>query len=137
MRLVDTNVLLYAISQDPSERRKAARANEIIDGGQIGLSVQVLQEFYVQATRATRTDAITHEQAQGLVESWCRFPVQVTSVEVMRAALATRERFGISYWDAAIIEAGRALGCSVVLSEDLDSATDYDGIRVEDPFAAA
>jgi hypothetical protein len=26
------------------------------------------------------------------------------------------------------------LGCSVVLSEDLDDATDYDGIRVEDPF---
>ena len=52
----------------------------------------------------------------------------------MRAALATRERFGISYWDAAILEAGRALGCAVVLSEDLDSATDYDDIRVENPF---
>lgn len=136
MRFVDTNVLLYSISQDPSENRKAIRANEILDGGEIGLSVQVLQEFYVQSTRATRADAITHEQAEGLVESWCRFPVQVTSVEVMRAALATRQRFGISYWDAAILEAGRALGCSVVLSEDLDSATDYNGIRVEDPFAA-
>ncbi len=55
----------------------------------------------------------------------------------MRAALATRIRFGISYWDAAILEAGRALGCSVVLSEDLDDATDYDGIRVEDPFQRA
>jgi len=36
--------------------------------------------------------------------------------------------------DAAILEAGRALGCSVVWSEDLDDATDYDGIRVENPF---
>ena len=94
----------------------------------------MLQEFYVQSTRASRTDAIAQVQAAGLVEAWCRFPVQVTSVEVMRAALATRDRFGISYWDAAIVEAGRALGCSVVLSEDLDDATDYDGIRVEDPF---
>jgi len=137
VRFVDTNVLLYAISGDLTERGKAARANEILAAGDIGLSVQVLQEFYVQATRASRSDAITHDQAAGLVEAWCRFPVQVTNVEVMRAALATRARFGISYWDAAILEAGRALGCSVVLSEDLADATDYDGIRVEDPFRPA
>jgi predicted nucleic acid-binding protein len=137
VRFVDTNILLYAISRDPAEEHKALIANEIIDGGGIGLSVQVLQEFYVQATRATREDALTHEAAAGLVEAWCRFPVQVTSVEVMRAALATRGRFGMSYWDAAILEAARALGCSVVLSEDLDDATDYDGVRVEDPFPTA
>ena len=137
MRFVDTNVLLYAISRDPSERGKSARANEILATGDIGLSVQVLQEFYVQATRASRPDAISHEQAAGLVESWCRFPVHVMSVEVMRAAMVTRDRFGISYWDAAILEAGRALGCPIVLSEDLDDGTDYDGIRVEDPFGRA
>lgn len=137
VRFVDTNVLLYAISRDPAERAKAALANEILAAGDIGLSVQVLQEFYVQATRSSRADAITHDQAAGLVEAWCRFPVQVTSVEVMRGALGTRSRFGISYWDAAILEAGRALGCSVVLSEDLDDGTDFDGIRVEDPFRRA
>jgi predicted nucleic acid-binding protein len=137
VRFVDTNVLLYAISREPAEHRKAVRANEILVAGDIGLSVQVLQEFYVQATRVSRVDAVTHDQAAGLVEAWCRFPVQLTTVEVMRAALATRDRFGISYWDAAILEAGRALGCSVVLSEDLDDETDYDGIRVEDPFRSA
>ena len=135
MRFVDTNVLLYAISRDPVEAGKAARANEILAAGDIGLSVQVLQEFYVQSTRASRSDAITHAQAAGLIEAWCRFPVQAVTVELMGAALATRSRFGISYWDAAILEAGRALGCSVVLSEDLDPGTDYDGLRVEDPFS--
>lgn len=136
MRFVDANILLYAISVDPAERGKAARANEILDAGDVGLSVQVLQEFYVQATRASRADAITHDQAAGLIESWCRFPLQVTTIDVLRAALATRQRFGISYWDAAILEAGRALGCAVVLSEDLDTTTDYDGIRVANPFDA-
>ncbi len=98
------------------------------------MSVQVLQEFYVQATRASRLDAITHEQAAGLVEAWRRFPVQELTVDVMVAAFETRRRFGISYWDAAIIEASRALGCAVVLSEDLDPGTDYDGVRVQNPF---
>lgn len=137
MQFADTNVLLYAISREPSELRKRDRANELLTAGDIGLSVQVLQEFYVQATRASRADAITHEQAAGLVESWRRFPVQDLTVEVMVAAFETRRRFGISYWDAAIIEASRALGCAVVLSEDFDAGTDYGGVRVLDPFADA
>ena len=135
MRFVDTNVLLYSISTDASEAEKGRRANAILDEGNIALSVQVLQEFYVQATRQGRADAITHEQAFGLIQAWCRFPVQETTVAVMTAALATRRRFGVSYWDAAVIEAGRALGCAVVLSEDLSPETDYDGVRVENPFA--
>ena len=134
MQFVDTNVLLYAISRDPDEAPKARRANAILASGDVGLSVQVLQEFYLQSTRATRQDAITHDQAVGLIEAWRRFPVQETTVAVMAAALGTRRRFGISYWDAAIIEASRALGCTVVVSEDLDVQTDYDGVRVENPF---
>ena len=134
VRFADTNVLLYAISRDPEETGKSRRANEILAAGDLGLSVQVLQEFYVQATRASRQDAITHEQAVGLIEAWRRFPVQETTVDVMSAALETRRRFGISYWDAAVIEASRALGCPVVLSEDLDAGTDFAGVRVENPF---
>jgi predicted nucleic acid-binding protein len=137
VRFVDTNVLLYAISRDPAETAKAARANEILASRDIGLSVQVLQEFYVQSTRASRPDAISHEQAVGLIEAWRRFPVQETTIEVMEAALETRRRFRISYWDAAIIEASRSLGASLVISEDLDAATDYDGVRVENPFQPA
>ena len=137
MRFVDTNILLYAISRDPGEAAKASRANEILAGRDIGLSVQVLQEFYVQSTRTSRPDPISHEQAAGLIEAWRRFPVQETTIDVMVTALATRRRFGISYWDAAIIEACRSLGGAVVISEDLDTGTDYDGVRVENPFQAA
>lgn len=136
MRFADTNVLLYAISRDPGEAAKARQANEILAARDIGLSVQVLQEFYIQATRLSRPDPLSHEQAVGLIEAWRRFPVQETTTDVMVAALATRRRFGISYWDAAIIEACRSLGGAVVLSEDLDTGTDYDGVRVENPFRA-
>ena len=134
MQLVDTNVLLYAISRDPEEQGKTDRANAILATGDVGLSVQVLQEFYVQATRESRPDPLTHEQAVGLVESFLRFPVQETTTDVMLAALAARQRFLLSYWDAAIIEAARALGCDVVISEDLSDGQDYNGVRVDNPF---
>jgi predicted nucleic acid-binding protein len=135
VRFVDTNVLLYSISRDPGEGAKAARANAILSAGDVGMSVQVLQEFYVQATRASRSDAIAHEQAVGLIEAWRRFAVQETTVALMDASFGTSDRFRISYWDAAIIEAGRALGCAVILSEDLDTRTDFNGVRVENPFS--
>ena len=68
VRFVDTNVLLYAASTAPEEARKARRARALLDEGDLGLSVQVLQEFYVQATRSSRPDRLTHEQAAALVE---------------------------------------------------------------------
>jgi predicted nucleic acid-binding protein len=134
VQFVDTNVLLYAISQDPDEQEKTTRANELLSAGGIGLSVQVLQEFYVQATRDSRADRLTHEQAAALVDSFRRFPVQETTIAVMLAGISTRDRFGISYWDAAILEAARALGCEVVLSEDLSDGQDYAGVLVKNPF---
>ncbi len=134
VRFVDTNVLLYAISREAAEQDKAKRANDILSAHDLGLSVQVLQEFYVQATRPGRGDAITHEQAVRLIESFCRFPVQDITREIMTAALNTRQRFQLSYWDAAIIEASRILGCEVVLSEDLNDGQDYAGVRVTNPF---
>ncbi len=135
MRFADTNVLLYAISRDPAEQAKAERANDLLDARDLALSIQVLQEFYVQATRATRQDAIAHDDALQLVEAFQRFPVAPITTAVLHAAMRTRERFRISYWDAAILEAARGLGCDVVLSEDLSDAVDYGGLRVENPFA--
>ena len=134
MRFADTNLLLYAVSRDPAEQAKTKRANDILQARDVSLSTQVLQEFYVQATRQSRTDALPHGQAMKLVESFLRFPCLEITTGVMLAAMATCERFLISYWDAAIIEAGRALGCKVVLSEDLNNGQDYAGVRVENPF---
>lgn len=133
-RFVDTNVLLYSISTDPAETAKAQRARVILQDRELRLSVQVLQEFYVQATRASRPDALGHDQATGLVQSFLRFRPAATTTELALAALDTCARFQISYWDAAIIEAGRRLGCETLLSEDLGDGQDYDGILVENPF---
>ena len=134
MTFVDTNVLLYAVSTAPEEHSKALAARAILDRTDLALSVQVLQEFYVQATRAGRADPLTRGQASALLESWLRFEVQDVTVPLMRAAVETAARYRISYWDAAIIEAARALGCDVVLSEDLSDGQDYAGVRVENPF---
>ena len=136
MRFVDTNVLLYAVSRAPGEAAKAETARRLLDATDLALSVQVLQEFYVQATRPTRSGALTHGQAALLLEAWLRFPVQDTTVPLMLSAARTSTRYRLSYWDAAIIEAARTLGCETVLSEELTDGQDYGGVIVENPFRA-
>jgi predicted nucleic acid-binding protein len=134
MRFLDTNVLLYSISGDPAEAPKRRTAREILDAPDLGISTQVLQEFVVQATRLTRSDRIEMDDALQLVETWLRFPVQETTVEVVTNAARAAARWQISYWDAAIIEAARLLGCRRVLSEDLNAGQNFDGITIVNPF---
>lgn len=134
VRFIDTNIVLYAVSKAPAETAKAAAALRLLDEPDLAISVQVLQEFYVQATRPKKSDRLSHEQAAALIESWLRFPVQELTVPLVRSAIESAKRFQLSYWDAAIIEAARALGCSEVLSEDLNDNQRYAGIRVRNPF---
>jgi predicted nucleic acid-binding protein len=100
----------------------------------LALSARVLQEFYAQATRASRPDPISHQQAVRLIESFRRFLVRDITSAIVMAALETRDRFQLSYWDSAIIAASRAIGCTEILSEDLGNGQDYGGVRVTNPF---
>jgi predicted nucleic acid-binding protein len=134
MRFVDTNILLYSVSTHPDETREAALAAKLLDSGDLCLSVQVLSEFYVQATRSSRLGALAHDDAVALIKTWRRFPVQEMTVTLMQQAFASRARWSISYWDAAVIEAARLLGCAELLSEDLSAGQDYGGVRVVNPF---
>lgn len=134
MQFVDTNVLLYSVSKAPEEEVKAQIAREILRRRDLALSIQVLQEFYVQATRESRPDRLRHDQATRLVESFCRYRVQELTLPIVKAAFVTCARWKLSYWDAAILEAARSSGCETVLSEDLSHGESYDGIQVENPF---
>lgn len=137
MRFIDTNVLLYAISTDEDEAPKRAKASELLHRRDLALSTQVLGEFYVQSTRRTRSDPISHDHAVRLIESLTRFEVQSLTLPIVTAALETTQRYGISYWDAAIVEAARERGCDEVLSEDLQDGQDFSGVRVVNPFTGS
>jgi predicted nucleic acid-binding protein len=131
---LDTNILLYSISQSPSEVLKRAKAIELLDDDSSALSIQVLQEFYVQATRASHSDALPHELAVGLIEAWMRFRIQEMNLEVFTLALQIRESHGFSYWDCAIVAAALKLGCDRVYTEDLAHGQIIDGLAVMNPF---
>ena len=134
MRFVDTNVLLYAAlaSQEDAEKRSTAR--EVLKTPDIALSVQVLQEFYWQATHPARTGRLPHAQAMEFLRLFRHKPVQPITREVFELAVVISQRYRITYWDGAILAAAHSLGCDAVYSEDLSAGQNYDGLRVINPF---
>ena len=130
----DTNVLLYSISRVAAESVKQQRARELLDADGGALSVQVLQEFYVQATRATRPEPLSHEIATAFIDAWKRFAVQDVTLAVLDHALSITAAHRLSYWDSAIVAAACALGCQTVYSEDLTHGRQIEGVVIIDPF---
>ena len=131
---LDTNILLYSISCDPAETSKRDRAINLLERDDGALSVQVLQEFYVQATRATRSDSLSHQIAAGLIATWTRFRVQEITLSILTGALEIKAAHGFSYWDSAIIAAARALGCRTLYTEDMAHGREVEGIAIINPF---
>ena len=130
----DTNILLYSISRHPAGTLKQERAIALLEQDDGALSVQVLQEFYVQATRSTRPDPLPHQIAAGLITTWTRFRVQEITLPIVTGALEIRAAHGFSYWDSAIIAAARALGCRQVFTEDMTHGREVEGVTLINPF---
>jgi predicted nucleic acid-binding protein len=133
---IDTNVLLYTIDEDPAAAAKRQRAQELLLSGPWGWSVQVAAEFFVNATSPKRPFRLTDSAAAALVEAWFALPTIELTPDLFRAAVELRQRYQISYWDAAIIAAAKEMGCTTVYSEDLNAGQTYDGVTVVNPFAA-
>jgi predicted nucleic acid-binding protein len=131
---VDTNILIYSIDRDPAEMVKRERAIALLRRDDCSLSIQVLQEFYAQATRPTRPHPLPHETAAALIRTWTRFRIQPTTLTILNAALEIRMAHGFSYWDCAIIAAARALGCRELYTEDMRHGREVDGVLIINPF---
>jgi len=135
---VDSNVLVYA--KDSSEGKKQERALEWVEhlwrhrSGRI--SIQVLEEYYVTVTRKLKP-GIDANQARGEVRdllAWRPLPLDHLLVE---KAWTVEERFHLSFWDALIVSAAKLTDCKFLLTEDLQSGQDFDGLKIVNPFDVA
>lgn len=130
---LDTNILIYAFSKSARDATKANTARQWIAREDWGATVQVLQEFYVNAVRTPH--GLDHDEAQAMIEEIASSrPIVGIDMPLMRLALQIKNRFGVSYWDAAVIAGARRLGAGVLVSEDLSHGQDYGGVRVLNPF---
>src|SRR5215207_2194422 len=134
MDFIDTNVLVYAASNAAEDVAKRQVARELLSRSEIAFSAQVMQEFYAVAISKRRLQ-MSHEEAVAVLNSLAAFPVCPITRELVLDATAMKQRFGISYWDAAILAAAKQMGCATLYSEDLNAGQTYDGVLVVSPFA--
>ena len=133
---LDTNILVYAVSGLEEDATKQARALDLIRTADFGISTQVLQEFYVTVTRKIQKPLVP-KSAVALLDEYRLFPTVNTDYPLILTGIEHSLRYGISYWDAAIIAAAEALEASVLYSEDLSHGQQYGAIRVVNPFRQA
>ena len=130
---LDTNVLVYAVSSDKTELSRKTKALDLIDQTDFGLSGQVLQELYVTLTRKI-AQPIEPETAVALVEELRLFPTAWTDYPLIVSAIELSLRYGISYWDGAIVAAAQVLEAPILYTEDLNDGQEYGAVRVVNPF---
>lgn len=139
MTATDTNVLVYAIDAD--EPVKQAKALDLLGrlrqpGGSTVLLWQVAGEFL---------KALRHRESKGRITSAdvgayfrryrTMFPLIPPSDRIYPHYFDLFERFSLSHWDAMLLAACKEAGVTTLYSEDMDAGTNYDGLRVVNPFA--
>ena len=130
---LDTNVLVYAATGTEVDRAKREKAQALIATANFGISTQVLQEFYVVATRKAHIKMPPHIALEWMEQLGGR-PCAIIDPDLVQLAAEISIRHQISYWDGAILAAAEALGADVVYSEDLQHNQEYRALRVENPF---
>jgi predicted nucleic acid-binding protein len=134
---VDTNVLVYAHDASETARRPVAQAvlAELWRSRTGALSTQVLQEFYVVATRKYDPPMLRRE-ARDLVDAYSHWQLIQVDVPLILAGSQLEERHTLSFWDALIIEAARRAGATRLVTEDLQTGRRLAGVLIDNPFAS-
>jgi predicted nucleic acid-binding protein len=132
---VDTNILIYAHDIDAKSKHKMAKSvlAELWSQRTGVLSMQVLQEFYVNVTRKIPIP-LSKNAAHNVVNTYAIWCTQTSPTEIS-AAFRIEEESRISFWDAMIVAAAAKCGASRILSEDLNSGQMIESIRIENPFS--
>ncbi len=132
---VDTNVLVYAhdVTAGAKHDQTKTRVEELWRNRSGVVSTQVLQELCVNLRRKAGRP-VSLKAAREIVADYLAWNVVTNTGESILDALELEERYGVSFWDALVIQAAEASGAEVLYSEDLSDGQKYRSVRVVNPF---
>jgi len=132
---VDSNILIYAHDLDAGVKREraVAKLRELWDSGTGRLSVQVLQEFYVNATQRLATP-IARATAREVIQTYGVWVRHATTVDTLTRATEISDLTRICFWDALIVASAEQAAADELLTEDLNEGQMIAGIRVLNPL---
>ncbi|MDD5307409.1 MAG: PIN domain-containing protein [Deltaproteobacteria bacterium] len=133
---LDTNVFIHALDgRTPSKR---ARCREIIRALAASrtavISTQVMQEFYVVATRKLGADPVL---VKSMLASLSNLELVTVTPEMIGEAVDLSILNRLSFWDALIVASASVARCEALVTEDLNHGQVVHGVRIESPFPAS
>ncbi len=131
---LDTNILVYALDQVDPQKQKACRTilARLQYENRAVISTQIMQEFFVVATRKLGVDPL---KAKSILQTLENFEVVAVSPALIYEAIDCSSVYQISFWDALVLVCAESARCAQVLSEDLNHGQVIRGVKVHNPFA--
>lgn len=129
---VDTNVLIYLISNETDKRNKCRSLfGRLETEAKLVWSTQVVQEFVnVCRMKFAHDPSLIKE----FLNEFEHLKLVQNSYDTIMTALEIQKDHKISFWDSLIVAAAKQGKCSMVLSEDLNPSQLISGIKVVSPF---
>ena len=135
---VDTNVFVYSFDErDPIKQKLAQKWITSLWQSRTGvISTQVLNELYnVACKKFTQQKNISELRNDiQLLRVW---RTELLDHDTIDDAWALQDKFNFSYWDSLIVSCARQAGCKILLSEDLHTGLNIEGLRIINPFITA
>lgn len=97
------------------------------------LSVQVLQEFYVNVSRKIK-NPLTQKDARKIMQNYFAWQVVINKPEMILQGSEIGEKYMLSFWDSMIIAAAYQAKSKIILTEDLNHGQKIEGMSVTNPF---
>ena len=132
--LVDTNVLVYALTLDDERSLRAQELiTELAELNALRTSTQILQELYSVVTRKIK-NPISPAQALAYIDKLATCPVVVNDLHTIREAVRLSSREPISFWDALLLAAAVKGRCTRLYTEDMQHGRTLLGVQIVNPF---
>ena len=97
------------------------------------VSIQVLQEFYVNATRKLKKP-LSSAKALEIVEEYLTWNVVENTGALLTSAIRLQTKAQLSFWDAMVVQAAIEAGCERLYSEDLNTGQRFGALVIVNPF---
>ena len=131
IQFLDTNILVYAYSEDDLQKRDVARS--LISSDHVMISTQVLQEF---ANIAHKKLKVNWEEIQAPVEELTsKIPIWINSDETVKKACQIAAKNGYSLYDSLIMSAALESQSVRLFSEDMHGGQMIENqLEIVNPF---
>jgi predicted nucleic acid-binding protein len=132
---VDTNILVYAFDRSAGQKHTLALQlmEECWENENGCLSIQVLQEFFVNVTQKIFMP-LDLQTARQIVADLAHWHLHTPEASDLLQAIDYMRDHRLSFWDAMILQSAARLACVRLFSEDLNHGQSYGNVRVINPF---